>query len=120
MCEHVQWTCGAPLWPPGDHVFNDKLYLRMAVTCNDPVEGAFYQATGVALHRADIEQNICSLCAIEADEEAGVTVTKPAALLERYRSVRPICNVCSDTGLKPPVQGERGGKRKRGGRGAGV
>ena len=82
----TEYTCGSPAVPP-DHVLHKKVEARINLACGDMVEMSYYASK---IGRSDI----CCYCGCKG-------APQEAALLNKFKTVLPLCNTCKDKGLKP-------------------
>lgn len=81
----TDYTCGSPLLP-ADHSLKSFIHARLAISCGDTVEAAFYSA---ALGRID---TCCHCASLETKYDAD--------LCPKFKTVLPCCIVCLGSGKK--------------------
>eukprot|EP00117_Sycon_ciliatum_P029367 scpid23388/ scgid23400/ len=95
----LEYSCGSPLLPTG-HPLAATVFVRMALSCNDPVELAYYAC----------KHGYPSVCCYCTGHEAA----RPQEYLAKYFTVLPICQVCSLTRPVVTRMPKAGSKRKAG------
>ncbi|CAB5377724.1 unnamed protein product [Rhizophagus irregularis] len=79
------YTCGSPIVPE-NHFLYDKVFVRMNLTCNLPIEQVYYSCK--------IEHSqICYYCGEEDN-----LVEPLQEILSQFQTVYPLCEVCQERG----------------------
>ena len=79
------YTCGAPIFPI-DHPLYNIIFIREKISCQSPMELAYYSCRKVKPER-------CYWCGSEEDLQV-----KPQNLIDSYQLVYPLCSNCYDEG----------------------
>ena len=83
--ETFAYTCGSPIVPE-DHSLYNKVFVRMNLTCDLPIEQVYYSCKVEHLQ-------ICYYCGKENN------LVKPShEILSRFQTVYPLCEVCQEKG----------------------
>ncbi|PKB96004.1 hypothetical protein RhiirA5_424204 [Rhizophagus irregularis] len=83
--ETFAYTCGSPIVPE-NHFLYDKVFVRMNLTCNLPIEQVYYSCK--------IEHSqICYYCGEEDN-----LVEPLQEILSQFQTVYPLCEVCQERG----------------------
>lgn len=83
--DSMDYTCGSHILEPR-HVLASTVQVRLALSCGDPIELAYYRAPFG-------RQDLCAHCG----EPQGNTLP---SLLEKFKTVLPCCQVCIGAGKK--------------------
>jgi hypothetical protein len=102
------YSCGAPLFPD-DHYLAEKLFVRVKISCDTPVEILYYSS------RKTGNFDICYYCGAESG------FVNPSDILKtKYKIIYPLCQGCQDKGkefgtrLEIKVNGRNSKRRKIG------
>ncbi|CAG8453862.1 8482_t:CDS:2, partial [Funneliformis caledonium] len=83
--ETFVYTCGSPIVPE-DHPLYNKIFVRMNLTCNSPIEQVYYSS------KVEHSQ-ICYYCGQEEN-----LVEPSQEISSRFQIVYPLCEVCQEKG----------------------
>ncbi|XP_073720261.1 uncharacterized protein [Misgurnus anguillicaudatus] len=83
--DSLDYNCGSHILEP-KHVLASTVQVRLALSCGDPIELAYYRAPFG-------RQDLCAHCG----EPQGNTLP---SLLEKFKTVLPCCQVCFGAGKK--------------------
>jgi len=83
--ETFVYTCGSPIVPE-DHPLYNKIFVRMNLTCNSPIEQVYYSS------KVEHSQ-ICYYCGEEEN-----LVEPSQEILSQFQIVYPLCEVCQEKG----------------------
>ena len=83
--ETMNYVCGSDLFP-SDHELHQTVYVRTSIECNSPIEAAYYSYSHFPL--------ICYYC-------GGFNAERDPELLNKFRSVTPMCSYCKQENLQP-------------------
>lgn len=81
------YVCGSPIFPESHPLF-ESIRIRTSVTCESPIERAYYSNKSLKLP---------PLCVHCGEKECSI----PDELQQQFKQVLPICSGCSEKKLKP-------------------
>ena len=81
---------------PSDHPLHDEVFVKEGITCNAPIQAAYY----IALEKTKLRTLawICSFCG----DQVGTAEDAASSQV-----LRPLCHLCESSGLKPSLKPTR-------------
>ena len=81
IIDEWDYSCGSPLIPE-DHALYNVLFVREKITCESPIELAYYSS----------RKNFTSICYWCGYDQGLVDI--PTYMTSKYKFVFPLCNIC--------------------------